>query len=252
MTSQLINILLYALAPAAAILIGGIAAVVRPPGAKTRSAVQHLTAGIVFAAVAVELLPEILHDHSPLAVVVGMVLGVSTMFGIKRLVEGKRSGKDAGRDSRPVAAAANSLLAALGVDVLIDGLLVGVGFAAGAKQGILLTVALSGEVLFLGVSAAVALSKTGAGRGRIPGILAGLAAALLVGAAVGGGLLAGIRGFALDVILTFGAAALLYLVTEELLVEAHEEPDSPTLSAMFFIGFTALLIVEMLVTGKTT
>ena len=148
------------------------------------------------------------------------------------------------------AKAPTSLLVALGMDIVIDGLLIGVGFAAGAKQGLLLTFALAGEVLFLGTSAAVALGKAGVARARTVAMLAGLSAALIFGAGIGAGLLAQIKGFWLDVVLTFGAAALLYLVTEELLVEAHEEPDSPALSAMFFVGFTALLIVEMLVTGK--
>jgi ZIP family zinc transporter len=44
--------------------------------------------------------------------------------------------------------------------------------------------------------------------------------------------------------LSFGLMALLYLVTEELLVEAHEKPDSPLISAFFFIGFLALLALE--------
>ena len=44
--------------------------------------------------------------------------------------------------------------------------------------------------------------------------------------------------------LTFGLIALLYLVTEELLVEAHEQPDSPVITAMFFVGFLGLLMIE--------
>jgi ZIP family zinc transporter len=38
--------------------------------------------------------------------------------------------------------------------------------------------------------------------------------------------------------------ALLYLVTEELLVEAHEQPDTPLVASMFFVGFLALLMIE--------
>ena len=44
--------------------------------------------------------------------------------------------------------------------------------------------------------------------------------------------------------MSFGLMALLYLVTEELLAEAHETPDSPLISAMFFVGFLALLLLE--------
>ncbi len=40
--------------------------------------------------------------------------------------------------------------------------------------------------------------------------------------------------------------ALLYLVTEELLVEAHGRPDSPLINAMFFVDFLGLLILEEL------
>lgn len=46
--------------------------------------------------------------------------------------------------------------------------------------------------------------------------------------------------------LSFGLMALLYLVTEELLVEAHEKPDTPLISSMFFVGFLGLLVLEEL------
>lgn len=42
----------------------------------------------------------------------------------------------------------------------------------------------------------------------------------------------------------FGLVALLYLVTEELLVEAHETVDRPWVTAMFFAGFLLILLLE--------
>lgn len=59
-------------------------------------------------------------------------------------------------------------------------------------------------------------------------------------------MLNGISGAALDAVLLFGIAALLYLVTEELLVEAHEIPETPWLAATFFVGFLVMLVIEML------
>lgn len=48
----------------------------------------------------------------------------------------------------------------------------------------------------------------------------------------------------LAAVLAFGAAALLYLVTEELLVEAHEATETSVLTAMFFVGFLVIFILE--------
>jgi len=48
-----------------------------------------------------------------------------------------------------------------------------------------------------------------------------------------------------ELILSFGLAALLYLVTEELLVEAHEEKETPVATLMFFVGFLGFLVIGM-------
>lgn len=42
-------------------------------------------------------------------------------------------------------------------------------------------------------------------------------------------------------------AALFYRVTEEWPVQAHEVRETPLLASMFFIGFLALLPIEMIV-----
>ena len=69
---------------------------------------------------------------------------------------------------------------------------------------------------------------------------------ILFGAALGATFLSHLSGWALEALLSFGCAALLYLVTEELLVEAHEEIETPVQTAMFFLGFIALLVTEMI------
>jgi ZIP family zinc transporter len=74
--------------------------------------------------------------------------------------------------------------------------------------------------------------------------VAGLGLLALVGAVAGSLLLGNLSGGALDVVLAFGVAALLYLVTEELLVEAHEREDTPWVTALFFIGFLVLFVLE--------
>ncbi len=243
MTTTLASVVAYALIPAAAALLGGVVAVVRAPGARLRSAVQHFAAGLVFAAIGVELLPDIVHEARPAAVVGGFAIGLAVMLAIRSWAE--RSGKKAVSGAKQP----SGLLATLGVDLLVDGLLIGVGFAAGAKEGLLLTVALATEGLFLGLAGSVAQSKAGVSRTRIVFVTAGLASLIVIGAAAGSALLGGLSGAARELVLSFGAAALLYLVTEELLVEAHEEPETAALTGTFFVGFVLLLVVEMLATG---
>ena len=136
-----------------------------------------------------------------------------------------------------------ALLAAIGIDILVDGLVLGLAFVAGEKAGFLLTIALTLEVLFLGLTLTDELAETYRSRLRIIVIVSALALLLPIGA------LAAVPVATLSPVmvagfLSFGLMALLYLVTEELLVEAHEKPDTPLISSMFFVGFLALLTLE--------
>src|SRR5689334_6817657 len=85
--ASFLNVLAHAAFPAAAVVVGGIAASVRAPGPATRSAVQHFAAGVVFAALATELLPDVMHRRLPLVTIVGFALGVAAMLGLKALTE---------------------------------------------------------------------------------------------------------------------------------------------------------------------
>lgn len=237
MPDLLMKVTLYTLAPVAATIIGGTIAAFRTPGDKIRSAIQHFAAGVVFAALAVELLPDIVHQRAPVPAVIGFALGVALMFVIKWLTE-KREAKEASKT--PV-----GLIATVGIDMLIDGFLIGIGFAAGAKAGLLITVALTLELLSLGLAVSAELGQSGIARNKSLLWVAGLAVLPMLGAVLGATLFGGVKGAALEAALSFGCAALLYLVTEELLVEAHEVPDSPAITATFFVGFLLLLVLDM-------
>ena len=50
---------------------------------------------------------------------------------------------------------------------------------------------------------------------------------------------------AMTIAMSFALAALLFLVVEELLVEAHEVKETVWSTAAFFGGFLALTVLEM-------
>ncbi|MBL8797187.1 MAG: transporter [Planctomycetia bacterium] len=232
--------LLCTLVPMGAILLGGAVATIRPAGATLLSAMQHFAAGVVFAVVAVELLPDVRRGHRPFEIAIAFSLGVVVMMGLRWLT---RKGEEMQGEA---AGWPWGLLAGVGVDLVLDGLLLGIGFAAGAKEGMLLAGALTAECLSLGLAAAATLMLV-AGTRRWQVLAAAVVFALLfgVGTLLGVVLLQGRPDYVLDAVLAFGISALLYLVTEELLVEAHEAPETGVATVMFFVGFLLFLILGM-------
>lgn len=228
----------YMLIPAIAIILGGLTAVYRTPSRRLTSIIQHFTAGVVLAAVMVELFPGLLEAFSLIPLVGGFSFGVATVLGSKWLVEELFSDKN--QDGRnPI-----NLMVVVGIDMFIDGLLIGISFILGVEVGIIITVALTLEVFFLALSASSTFTKAGMTRGRMIIISAVFASLFVVGAALGGILLGGLSGGLFIFVLAFATAALLYLVVEELLVEAHEQPETPLATAMFFAGFLLLVVLE--------
>ncbi|THC40219.1 ZIP family metal transporter [Massilia sp. Mn16-1_5] len=239
MTATLSKVMMYAALPAVATLAGAMLALIKQPGAGLRSAVQHFAAGTVFSVLAVELLPDLMHRRLPWPTLIGFSFGVAFMLGLKWWSE-RGGGDEEGRDPR-------ALLTALGVDVVLDGALIGLSFAAGEKQGLLLTIGLVLETFFLGASCATSLRTAGQTSIRI-GVTAGiLGIGLLAGAGAGAAILNSVTPVFIDALLAFGVAALLYLVTEELLVEAHEGKETPGQTAMFFLGFILLFMIDMFI-----
>jgi zinc transporter, ZIP family len=243
MNEILFKVLSFALLPMIAATIGAIIATFRPPNSKVRSILQHFAAGVVFSVVAVELLPDVMKEHNAVATSIGFALGVAAMLGIKKLTA---SGEEESSDEKLAEnKVSKAMLVAIGVDILIDGFLLGLGFIAGAKEGKLLAFALTTELLSLGLALACTLTNTKVTRTKSIGIVAGLSSLILVGAIIGATVLQQLSKEILEVVLSFGLAALLYLVTEELLVEAHEEPETPLITSTFFAGFLLFLILGM-------
>lgn len=225
-------------APVAAAVVGGVVASVRRPSPVVVSGVQHFAAGVVVAAVAGEVLPDLKERGSVGLVAAGFATGVVVMLLLSRLEKPVARGEAA---RIPI-----GYLAVIGVDLLVDGLLVGAGAAVSTSTAVVITVALTLEVLFLGVAIALELRSSGQSPARSALITAALSLLVAVGALLGAIVLASAGNTALVLVLAFAAAALLWLVVEELLVEAHSQPQTPSLASVFFLGFLALYALEAL------
>lgn len=228
----------YTFLAVAAAFLGGLIAIFYSPSPYGNSYIQHFSAGVVFAAVAAKLLPDV-HDQAPELVVVGFAIGIASMLllhqGSRRL---EQSGIGAGFGG------ATSLIVTVSTNMVIDGLLIGVAFLSAPKTGAIITVALAVETLFLGL-AAVAIVPDHLPvykKLAVPLLFGGL---LLVGVSAGTLVFGGVAGGPIAIVLAFGAANLIYLVTEELLVKAQKVPETPTSTVLFFVGFLLIFVFDM-------
>jgi zinc transporter, ZIP family len=233
--------LLYVAGAGAAGIAGGVLAAFWAPGRWMTSYIQHFAGGVVIAAVALKVVPDLLRGAAPpLVVLGGFALGGLIMIGVKwltmRIEEGqkRRRGKPWG------------LTAAAAIDTAIDGVIVGAGFAMRQGLGIVLSLALGLELLFLTLSVGSSFRQEGGSRRTTVAVTSGISLLLLAGALGGMWLLRGAASEILVVILSFGAAALLYLVTEELLVETRLPEETLMSTAMFFLGFLAIFTLSLL------
>lgn len=233
-------VFLYALIPFATFVTGGIIANLRRPSDTWRSIIQHFTAGVVFAVVAVDILPDISKSHQALQVSIGFSLGVLVMLLIRAYTD-KIEEQKTTQIGLPWA-----MLAAVAVDTLVDGFLIGVSFAAGEKTGQFLTLALGLEMFSLGLALSTSLAQASVkwSRGFLTIVL--LATLIVISAVSSHWLILYMPSSGIPLMLAFGLAALLYLVTEELLHEAHQLPDNAYITATFFVGFLLFLILSML------
>lgn len=238
------KILFFSCIPLVTFVLGGILAVIKKPNAAFRSIILHFSAGVIFSVVAVELLPDIVERHKPIVVVVGFLFGIFAMLLIKNFAENPVNKH---KDTTLVPKVPIAFVVDIGVDIFIDGLLLGIGFASGDKAGMLLAFAIALEMFSMGMAVASEMGTEGISKGKTVKYIVSLSSLFLVSAVLGGTLLQNLSDKWMELVLSFGLSALLYLVTEELLVEAHSEEDKPWYTATFFIGFLIFLVLGMVV-----
>jgi zinc transporter, ZIP family len=224
--------------PAVVAALGGILAIVWHPSHQARSLIQHFAAGVVLAALAVEVLPELGREHAPAWVLIssftvgGILMYLMKLWSIRLEENSEHSDENALN---------YGLISAIFIDVAVDGFIIGAGFAAGGSTGLILALGLSVELLFLGLSL---VSETIKGW-RVIVMTLLLAGVVLSCTLLGNYLLVGASTSIISAILAFGVAALLYLVTDELLIEAHTIEEKPSSTLWLFAGFLIFWSIQL-------
>lgn len=234
------NIPYWLAMPAAVMLCGGVLTFFWQPSKVLIGLVQHLAAGIILAALMIEVFPEMRRTNiAQSTLIFSFVVGVMFMYGVKLL----GSFLEHGNGAQIVQKQFNyGMIITVFIDAVLDGLTIGAGFAAGQKVGFALALGLSVEMLFLAMSL---ISETIKGI-RILVLSACFSITILVCAVLGYHFLSTSSGEAIAIALAFSAAALIYLVTDELLIEAHEQEEKSYSMLVLFSGFIGFWCISLL------
>jgi ZIP family zinc transporter len=236
---QIFSILPYILLASGAGILGSVIALFWSPKAKVRSAIQHFAAGAVLAAVASNVIPEVERIGSLPGIVGGFAAGGLLTIGLKWFVVRFERKEKSGRVP-PVG------LTAAALDTFVDGVTISAGFFVNPQLGTLLIIALGLELFFLTLSVGVEFREAKVGIWKSLAPTAGIALLLLAGALSASFFLANASPATLATVLSFGAAALIYLIAEELLVETIQAEESIFSTVMLFSGFLVLLVLKLL------
>ena len=225
--------------PAISMALGGLLGSRIRPGKRFRAVVAHLVGGLVLGIAAADLMPAASDSGHTLALAVGFCLGFSLLLVINAVLEDSDDRSESQRP-RPML----PLILPFLVDSLIDGLVVGISSKAAEQQWVIpVAVALEMGLATLGLGT---LLGRGAGRWRsgVSGVLMGVT--YVFGLSISLLLTTGLQGPALTGTLAFGTAALIYLVVEEVMKEAHArgEDDSGLVNVAFFIGLLCIWLLD--------
>jgi zinc transporter, ZIP family len=225
---------LAALPAAANFLGGGLAEVFRVSG-RVLSLALHLAAGIVLAVVGLELMPEALQASPPWVPLLAFVAGGAAFIGLDRLI-GYVQGRLGGSEEQSGALA---IFGGVALDLFSDGVMIGTGTVLNPALGLLLALGQMPADVPEGFAAVATLRSAGVSRKQRLLMTAGFAIPILVGAALGFLALRDAPEVVTLSVLALTGGALVAVVVEEMVTEAHEG-DTSRLGPIFLTAGFAL------------
>jgi len=254
--------------PAAITMISGISALFLTISKGVESMLGHFAGGVVLSACANELLPMLSGDDVSIGALSGGFMGgMLLMMFIRKMFpdDDDDDDDDAAKEPDFKALPADGdgavpwgTVVPMFIDFVMDGILIGLSFAAaagsssdedgdssGSSAGLIMVISLSVEKITLGSGTTFAMKKAGCSSKMALFVVGLLAASMYVGGFFGVTVVAALKGSQIFFsAIAFGVAALLWLVIEELLAESHETKDTTLTPVFFFGGFLIPMVLD--------
>ena len=237
--SGYVTAMLLALLPAGGNFLGGLLAEFLRVSPRSLSFALHAAAGILFAVIGIELMPEALEGATPWVMLLLFMLGGLFAVGVDRMIDlvQIRAACRAGGD---VSASPWGIYFGVAVDLFSDGVIIGTGSIIDPSLGVLLALGQVPADIPEGFATIATFKNKGVERAKRLLLSASFALPILIGTTIG---YWGVRGQT-DVVkfglLAFTAGILLTVAVEEIVVEAHEGEEDSHWASLFLVGGFAL------------
>lgn len=230
--------------PAVANFAGGALAEVFPVSGRLLSLALHFAAGIVLGVVGIELMPRALQADPPWIPLLAFVAGGAVFIGLDGLV-GYVQGRLGGAADRTSALA---IFGGVSIDLFSDGIMIGTGTVLNPALGLLLALGQMPADVPEGFAAVATLRKAGIARRWRLAMAAAFAIPVLLGAALGFLALRAAPEVVTVSVLAMTGGALVAVVVEEMVTEAHEG-DTSRIGPLFLTAGFALFGAISIVLG---
>lgn len=229
------------------------------------SAFEHFAGGIVMSALAITLVPMLAKknvetgDYPELIpTVIGYAIGVAFVLVMRQLFPEddedlheemeqervKSHGASEVTSDEPIPVSATTTA---GVDMFVNGVVMGMAYATGPKAGVIVMLAMCVEMAAHGCSTLENLKEKGVPTGKMFVVIGFLAWLLFSGGVLGFAVVQGMSGFFFYGFLAFGVSSALWLVIEDLLHDNHadkDQADQKIVTSVFFVGFVIPIALQ--------
>jgi zinc transporter, ZIP family len=229
--------------------VGGLGVLLlRRPAQRTLDALLGFTAGVMLAATAFSLLVPALDSGGVGRVLVGFAVGAALIVALDRWVPHLHARRREGRRESMVDSTqvhrVRLLVTAMTIHNFPEGAAVGTAFAAGGSDlGLPIALAIATQNLPEGFAVAAPLIAIGASRRTAAGLA--LASGVVEPIAAFGAYGAfELFSSLLPYGLTFAAAAMLYVVVDEIIPESHARGHERDASIALMVGFAVMMALD--------
>ena len=228
----MLNIIaMWMILPIGVIILGGI--IVRWISLPDRlmAIMFFFASGVLIAALCTEVVPEAMLRHQPLSFVGGFTGGVLLMLIVRSLFEPTQEKIETLNGRITIASVVN-----IGISLMLNGVLVGIAFQSSGASGILMTVTLTIKGVLIGSGLAQTLFQRGSSLLFVLCVLTAFSAIAFGGSVLGWFLITTDARIITALICAAAAGIMLWVVFEELMIEAHQRGANRMDSMSFFIG----------------